>query len=338
MLVQVAIQSSRRWRCRVQDVVMARPTSVVAERHLRSFYYACDFTRTSQTTDSSKGETLAAGKGSEGGNSQTTSSQQTSGDPAESDGVQPTSTESTELIKAETWDGAENGECQMPPTSNVTLTNLTEFAGQDSVVTSINLENCVYGLTPAGVPTTLANQQLRPIANQFSTNTTTLFATGNYPHIITTPAQPGLQGFTAGSANLPAMSGYLYAQAGPQASPVAGFSLVPQPIRYQAAPVNTAVKTSTEERTSTTEQVTQQLQQQQQQQQQQPEDTTEIQPVQNVAFAGNAFPPGSYAGVLPTGQAYANPYLAQQPNLQGKTFCFVFIQGWEEILKIWDCT
>ena len=48
--------------------------------------------------------------------------------------------------------------------------------------------------------TSLSNQQLRPIANQFGANTTTLFAASNYPHIITTPSQAGLQGFaTAGT-------------------------------------------------------------------------------------------------------------------------------------------
>ena len=87
----------------------------------------------------------------------------------------------------------------MPAVSNVTLTNLTEIVSQDPSATAVNLENCVYGLAPTAVMTNLANQQLRPIASQFGANTTTLFAAGNYPHIITTPSQAGLQGFaTAG--------------------------------------------------------------------------------------------------------------------------------------------
>ena len=99
--------------------------------------------------------------------------------------------------KGEVWEGTDGAECPLPTGNNVTLTSLTEFAPQDPSATQVNLDNCVYGLAP--VMTSPANQQLRPIANQFGANTTTLFAAGNYPHIITTPSQAGLQGFaTAG--------------------------------------------------------------------------------------------------------------------------------------------
>ena len=110
---------------------------------------------------------------------------------------------STDEPKGKVWEGTENTECTLPAVSNVTLTNLTEFAPQDPSVTQVNLENCVYGLAPAAVMTSLANQQLRPIANQFGGNTTTLIAAGNYPHIITTPSQAGLPGFPAGAVVLP---------------------------------------------------------------------------------------------------------------------------------------
>ncbi len=103
----------------------------------------------------------------------------------------------SEDTKTEVWEGG--AECPLPAVTNVTLTNLTEFAPHDPNSTAVNLEHCVYGLAPAAVMTSLGNQQLRPIANQFGANTTTLFAAGNYPHIITNPAQAGLQGFaTAG--------------------------------------------------------------------------------------------------------------------------------------------
>lgn len=119
---------------------------------------------------------------------------ETSANPIE---TQATIVKPSEETKREVWGGVASGECQLPSVTNVTLTNLTEFAPQDPNVTSVNLENCVYGLTPAAIMTSLANQQLRPIANQFGANTTTLFAAGNYPHIITTPSQAGLQGFAA---------------------------------------------------------------------------------------------------------------------------------------------
>lgn len=99
--------------------------------------------------------------------------------------------------KTEVWDTADNADGPLPTVTNVTLTNLTEFAPQDPNATPINLENCVYGLAPAPIMTSLGSQQLRPITNQFGANTTTLFAAGNYPHIITTPTQAGLQGFAA---------------------------------------------------------------------------------------------------------------------------------------------
>ncbi len=123
-------------------------------------------------------------------------------------------------------------------------------------------------------------------------------------------------------------AGVLYAQTGPQPSPVAGFSLVTQ---YPAAALHAAVKTLSGEQTATAEQVTSEQQQaqqqsqpqvQQQQQQQQTEqqgDVSEIQAVQNIGFAaGNTFPPGSYAGVIPAAQAYGNAYLAQQPGVSGE--------------------
>jgi hypothetical protein len=107
--------------------------------------------------------------------------------------------------KPDVWEGAEAAECPMPTVSNVTLTNLTEIVSQDPSATAVNLENCVYGLAPTAVMTNLANQQLRPIASlpsQFGANTTTLFAAGNYPHIITTPSQAGLQGFATAGVEL----------------------------------------------------------------------------------------------------------------------------------------
>ena len=132
-------------------------------------------------------------------------------------------------------------------------------------------------------------------------------------------------------------AGVLYAQTGPQPSPVAGFSLVTQQVHYPTAALNAAVKSSSGEQTGTTElseQVTctseqqqtqqqqsqpQEQQQQQQQQTAQQTDGSEIQAVQNIAFAtGNAFPSGSYAGVIPAAQAYGNAYLAQQPGVAGK--------------------
>ncbi|CAB4017431.1 Hypothetical predicted protein [Paramuricea clavata] len=261
---------------------------------------------------------------------------ETSANPIE---TQATIVKPSEETKREVWGGVASGECQLPSVTNVTLTNLTEFAPQDPNVTSVNLENCVYGLTPAAVMTSLANQQLRPIANQFGANTTTLFAAGNYPHIITTPSQAGLQGFaTAGAALSAVPAGVLYAQTGPQPSPMAGFSLVTQPIHYQTAALNAAVKTSSSEQTATTEQVTSEQQQQTQQQQQQSQsqaqqqqqqatqqaDGTEIQSVQNIAFAtGNTFPAGSYAGVIPAAQAYGNAYMAQQQGVAGQTATYV---------------
>lgn len=108
-----------------------------------------------------------------------------------------TEVKQTEDTKGEVWEGAESTECPLPTVTNVTLTNLTEFAPQDPTATPVNLENYVYGLAPAAVMTSLSNQQIRPIANQFGANTTTLFAAGNYPHIITTPSQVGLQGFAS---------------------------------------------------------------------------------------------------------------------------------------------
>lgn len=131
----------------------------------------------------------------------------------------------------------------------------------------------------------------------------------------------------SGAALSAVPAGVLYAQTGPQPSPVAGFSLVTQPIHYQTATLNAAVKTSTGEQPSTTEQVTSDQQQQQQQSQpqtqqqqtQQQVDGSEIQTVQNIAFApSNTFTPANYAGVLPTAQAYGNAYLTQPPGVSGR--------------------
>jgi hypothetical protein len=132
--------------------------------------------------------------------------------------------------------------------------------------------------------------------------------------------------FLTGMSAVPA--GVLYAQTGPQPSPVAGFSLVTQQVHYPTAALNAAVKTSSGEQNAATElseQVTPGQQQEQQQQQQaiQQTDGSEIQAVQNIAFAtGNAFPSGGYAGVIPA-QAYGNAYLAQQPGVTGKKLTYL---------------
>ena len=135
--------------------------------------------------------------------------------------------------------------------------------------------------------------------------------------------------FNTGATLSAVPAGVLYAQTGPQPSPVAGFSLVTQPIHYPTASLNAAVKTSSAEQTVTAGQVTGDQQTQQQQQQTQPQaqqqqqtaqqaSANEIQTVQNIAFAaGNTFPTGSYAGVIPA-QAYGNAYLTQQPGVAGK--------------------
>lgn len=143
------------------------------------------------------------------------------------------------------------------------------------------------------------------------------------------------QYFFTGATLSAVPAGVLYAQTGPQPSPVAGFSLVTQPIHYQTTPLNAAVKTSSGEQTSNAEQVTPE-QQQTQQQQSQPQaqqqqatqqgDGTDIQSVQNIAFASNTFPPGSYAGVIPAAQAYANAFVAQQPGVAGKSLFGNFFQ------------
>ena len=139
--------------------------------------------------------------------------------------------------------------------------------------------------------------------------------------------------FFTGAALSAVPAGVLYAQTGPQPSPMAGFSLVTQPIHYQTAALNAAVKTSSSEQTATTEQVTSEQQQQQQTQQQQQQsqsqaqqqqatqqaDGTEIQAVQNITFAtGNTFPAGSYAGIIPATQAYGNAYMTQQQGVAGE--------------------
>lgn len=127
-------------------------------------------------------------------------------------------------------------------------------------------------------------------------------------------------------------AGVLYAQTGPQPSAVAGFSLLTQPIHYQTAPLNAAVKSSTGEQT--TEQMSQEQQQQAQTQAQQHEqeasqqpDDNDMQAVPNITFAtGNAFSSGSYAGVIPAAQAYGNAYIAQAaqpPGVAGKESCVV---------------
>lgn len=121
--------------------------------------------------------------------------------------------------------------------------------------------------------------------------------------------------FCTGTALSALPAGVLYAQTGPQPSPVARFSLVTQPIHYQTAALNAAVKTSSGEQSA--EQTT--AENQQTQQQPQGDGNGEIPTVQNITFAaGNAFPPGSYAGVIPTAQAYGNAYMDQQPVVAGK--------------------